>query len=279
MCFACGQMYCGGCNTDEGMGQVSNCPTCRAPFNVSDEENFKRFWKLVHDRSPGRHTPVAQNALGGMYANGKGVKQDHTEAVEWYRKAADQGFAHAQFNLGIMYSNGQGVKEDHNEAVEWYRKAAVQGHADAQCNLGIMYDKGRGVKQDDKEAIAWCRKAAEQGHATAQYNLGFMYANGQGVLQNFAETLQWWQLAAEQGIDGAPKALDTLQRKNFFPAPPPGTAVTAILLTSGKAAKLNRKTGTVVEAPSADMVRPGLAFVRLDGEVNPKMFKVMNLRL
>ena len=70
-----------------------------------------------------------------------------------------------------------------------------------------------------------------------------------------------------------------MQQHNAFPTPPPGTAVTAILLSSGKAAKLNNKTGTVVEAPSADMVRPGLAFVRLDGEEHPRMLKLMNLRL
>ena len=86
-------------------------------------------------------------------------------------------------------------------------------------------------------------------------------------------------MTAEQGDDDALKALDTLQQDNLIPTPPPGTAVTAILLTSSKAAKLNNKTGTVVEAPSADMVRPGLAFVRLDGEVKPTMLKLMNPRV
>ena len=70
------------------MGRISNCPTCRAPFVVSDEEDFKRLWKLVNGRSPGRHTPVAQSNLGTMYEKGEGVKQDHKEAVGWFRKAA-----------------------------------------------------------------------------------------------------------------------------------------------------------------------------------------------
>lgn len=88
-CFACGQLYCGGCNAGVGRlaGRCPKCPTCRAPFKVSDEEMFKRLWKLVHDRSPGRHTLAAQVNLGGMYAKGLGAKQDYKEAVEWYRKA------------------------------------------------------------------------------------------------------------------------------------------------------------------------------------------------
>eukprot|EP00617_Octactis_speculum_P026602 CAMPEP_0185768890 /NCGR_PEP_ID=MMETSP1174-20130828/52863_1 /TAXON_ID=35687 /ORGANISM="Dictyocha speculum, Strain CCMP1381" /LENGTH=38 /DNA_ID= /DNA_START= /DNA_END= /DNA_ORIENTATION= len=34
-----------------------------------------------------------------------------------------------------MYENGQGVSQDHVQAVEWYRKAANQGHARAAQNI------------------------------------------------------------------------------------------------------------------------------------------------
>ena len=47
MCCACGQLYCGDCNTPEEMGMVKDCPTCHAPFDVSDEVNFQRL-RLVH---------------------------------------------------------------------------------------------------------------------------------------------------------------------------------------------------------------------------------------
>jgi uncharacterized protein len=42
-----------------------------------------------------------------MYATGEGVPKDDAEAVKWFRKAAEQGHAKAQFNLGAMYDNGQ----------------------------------------------------------------------------------------------------------------------------------------------------------------------------
>ncbi|MFZ2168420.1 MAG: hypothetical protein WAW61_02170 [Methylococcaceae bacterium] len=37
-----------------------------------------------------------------MYANGEGIVQDDKQAACWFRKAADQGEAVAQFNLGWM---------------------------------------------------------------------------------------------------------------------------------------------------------------------------------
>ena len=43
---------------------------------------------------------TAQNYMGWMYDAGLGIAEDDKEAVRWYRLAAAQGFAHAQFNLG-----------------------------------------------------------------------------------------------------------------------------------------------------------------------------------
>ena len=76
-----------------------------------------------------------------------------------YRKAAEQGYADAQFFLGDMYDNGRGVQKDYAQAVKWYRKAAEQGDAMAQGSLGFMYENGRGVQKDKKEAAKWYRKA------------------------------------------------------------------------------------------------------------------------
>ena len=80
-CFGCGQSFCGECKP-KMQASVVNCPTCRAPFGVSDKENFARLWKLVHDRSPGRHTPDAQLALGRLYDKGTGVRRDEKEGMQ-----------------------------------------------------------------------------------------------------------------------------------------------------------------------------------------------------
>ena len=68
---------------------------------------------------------------------GQGVPQDYAEAVKWYRLAADQGFAAAQFNLGTMYYNGQGVPKDLVEAYAWWFISAAGGDADAANNRNV----------------------------------------------------------------------------------------------------------------------------------------------
>ena len=74
-----------------------------------------------------------------------------------------------------MYEEGRGVPRDDQLAVQWYRKAAEQGHAAGQNNLGWMYAEGRGVPKDDRLAVQWFRKAAKQGHAAAHSNLYLRY--------------------------------------------------------------------------------------------------------
>ena len=74
------------------------------------------------------------------------MPQDEAEAVYWYRLAADQGLAGAQFNLGVMYSEGQGVPQNDAEAVRWHRLAAQAGPG-----AGVPY-MGQTVwyRQDEK---------------------------------------------------------------------------------------------------------------------------------
>ena len=112
-----------------------------------------------------------------------------------------------------MYAQGEGVPEDDSEAVKWYRLAAEQGDAAAQFNLGIKYDQGEGVPEDDSEAVKWYRLAAEQGDATAQFNLGIKYAQGEGVLEDYVQAHAWLNLAAAQGHENAFKRKDTLRKR------------------------------------------------------------------
>ena len=53
------------------------------------------------------------------------------------------------------------------EAVMWYRRAAEQGQAEAQFFLGACYGAGKGVPQDVEVAVKWIRKAAKQGNELA----------------------------------------------------------------------------------------------------------------
>jgi TPR repeat protein len=66
-----------------------------------------------------------------MHEKGRGVAQSSSQAVLWYRKAADQGFLEAQTRLAICFEEGIGTARDPVEAYKWFNLAAAQGSKNA----------------------------------------------------------------------------------------------------------------------------------------------------
>ncbi len=187
--------------------------------------------------------------LGLMHATGRGVPRDIGLAAMWYRQAADQGFAPAQyeygrlvapaeaaawfqraadqgyalaaFRLGLAYREGGGVPRSDVEAARLYRKAAEAGLAEAQSNLGLMYERGDGVPPDEAEALRWYRRAAEQGQPEAQFNLAAMLEEGRGGAPDVAAAAAWYRRAADRGVAAAMNNLGVvLERGEAISADP-----------------------------------------------------------
>lgn len=76
--------------------------------------------------------PVALAALGrALYKT-----QRYQESRAVIERAAASGHPFGQFALGVLYQYGYGVPKDETQAIEWYRKAAEQGYGEAQRKLG-----------------------------------------------------------------------------------------------------------------------------------------------
>ena len=156
----------------------------------------------------------AQHALGLMYADGDGVKQDDVEATRWFRLAAEEKYTPAQYNLGKMYEEGRGVAKDYGEAVDWYRIAADEENAEAQCKLGMMFDEGKcGVLQNYVAAAEWYKRAMEKGSVEAKYRLGVMYQNGRGVELDDEKVAEYIIEAAKAGSIAAQNHLGEMLRE------------------------------------------------------------------
>ena len=142
---------------------------------------------------------------------------DYATALHEWQPLAELGDVAAQNNLGALYENGRGVQQDYAKARQLYEQAAAQGYAEAQYNLGNMYSRGPGVPQDFVQARQWFEKAAAQGYAKAQYNLGVLYDNGMGVPQDSLQAHKWYNLAGANGEETGAKDRDRLAR-NMTPA-------------------------------------------------------------
>ncbi|MFN7097798.1 MAG: tetratricopeptide repeat protein, partial [Gammaproteobacteria bacterium] len=126
----------------------------------------------------------AQNFLGWMYQHGKGVEKNYEQAKYWYTLSANKEYILAQYNLGMLLQGRQGILKDYTQAVEWLTKAAKAGYAAAQHKLGTHYRKAQGVAKKNSEAAFWYFEASKQEYAPAQRRMGIMYRTGTGTTFN-----------------------------------------------------------------------------------------------
>lgn len=161
----------------------------------------------------------AQINLGVMYDSAIGTPEQPSEALRWYRAAAQQNHRAAQYNLAQMYLHGRGTPRDYRSALQWFQRAAQQGLDVAQYNLGMLYlQDGTGV-QDTTQALRWLRAAAEQGYADAQFNLAALYAEGKAGAAQQLTALDWYYRAGKsylkRGDRPAAKAvIDAIRRRH-----------------------------------------------------------------
>jgi len=83
------------------------------------------------------------------------LPQSAPEPDDELTTAAKRGEAWAQHRLAVQLSTGTDRKKNAPLAAEWFRKAAHQNHADAQYELGLLFETGEGVTANLTEAYYW----------------------------------------------------------------------------------------------------------------------------
>ncbi len=111
-----------------------------------------------------------QFGVGQLHAEGQGTPLDMTEALVWWRLAAEQGDDRAQFNIAAMYKVGLGAERDDVQAFSWMERAAERGNRSAQARLSKFYTEGYGVGRDPKSAFIWFEIARLAGRTIGASN-------------------------------------------------------------------------------------------------------------
>jgi TPR repeat protein len=55
------------------------------------------------------------------------------------------------------------VEKDYAQSLDWYSKAAAQGYAEAQLIMASAFHKGLGVKKNILQATYWMLRSAHDG--------------------------------------------------------------------------------------------------------------------
>ncbi len=127
--------------------------------------------------------------------------KDDTAAVRYLQRAADAGYAQAQYDLGVCYRDGALVEQDYAKSLALLKKAAAQRHSDALVSLGACYFLGRGAEIDYAFAAEQFFWAAELYDEFGMINYAECLKNGLGVVKNEKLAFEWLLKGAQLRYD------------------------------------------------------------------------------
>jgi uncharacterized protein len=127
--------------------------------------------------------PQAQYQLGRQLLV-SGPAEQRQQGLEWIKRAANGGYAEAQYRLVTTYENQLGImKSDPGRGVALLSAAAEQQHLPAMGALALGYEKGRyGLARDYGQAKDWYEKlvrAYESGSYLGEIDERFIPFNRQ----------------------------------------------------------------------------------------------------
>jgi hypothetical protein len=108
------------------------------PKNAGAESNVAQLWRTYEESAPDDSVQVAQ-------------------------KSAEDGSAEAQFEMGVFNEFGfKSLRPDLRKAMEWYRKAANQGHVLAKQGLEDLSRSGAALSEFDTLKLDMRRLSRQQ---------------------------------------------------------------------------------------------------------------------
>lgn len=109
----------------------------------------------------------AEGNIEGSYGLGLlcEAEGNYEDAFEYYSEAAELGDARAQNALGCLYDEGKGVSENRQSSWQWFELAAKQGLVEAMTNMGARLITQDG--EAFNVGTQYLRQAAEAGNQLA----------------------------------------------------------------------------------------------------------------
>lgn len=168
-------------------------------MNWNMKENLKQAVRSL-ESAAGDDSSEAAYRLGWVYRDGKFVPADKQRQYAWFLRAAELGHTQASVIVGDLLMDGLDGKPNHKDALQHYKKAADQGDARGQFKLAYMIDRGYGIKVDKAVAASLVHASAEKGFAHSESLMGQFHLRGEyGFARDEVKSANWFSLSAKHG--------------------------------------------------------------------------------
>ena len=187
-------------------GKQTSAPAVIDTTNESTDEQ-RRYYEEKEKEEFHRIMNRAENGdgysmflVGRAYESGKGIEQNRTKAIEWYKEGANIGNPECQYNYGLALKEGIYVEKNTDEGLKWITMSAHGGYVVAQETYADLLFEGKDVKQNKIEALEWYQRAGNNGSLNSQLKLVDFYKYGTDFVErDLYQEFYWTKMAAENG--------------------------------------------------------------------------------
>ena len=140
-------------------------------FSNGDIKKGSNWLKKAAEEGNNRYQYYLGNYYHNLKSNLEGLNEKENikwrkEAFKWYLKSAKEQ-NDGRFKVALMYAEGRGVEQNYSEAIKWYKK---EGGASSLNNIGVMYEHGTGVIQDNVTAHLYYNLSGAKGETKGREN-------------------------------------------------------------------------------------------------------------
>lgn len=151
-------------------------------YQAEQDQLFYKAERYYRMASQGKEQSVATQAayrLGHLYRTGASSFSANGEKARLFlEQAAVAGLPEAQYELALMYDVGDQIPENRDKAVQWMRRAAEQGYVNAVYAFGVWIERAYLGTPDMNQVIRLYEQAAAHNHVQAMTSLTALYAAG-----------------------------------------------------------------------------------------------------
>ena len=138
------------------------------------KRNAGQFQRATRPRTADKRPKIQRKDLSWLRKKANAAHPEvMPEAMyELYRRTGDDTWLVKLTSLARSFAEGKGVEQNWTKAVEWYTKAAEKGNTDAMCSLGEAYENGYQKWLVNVNTMAkawtWYKNARDAGMEEAQ---------------------------------------------------------------------------------------------------------------
>jgi TPR repeat protein len=215
-----------------GITYLNGCP--EAGIAINEKKGFEYIQEAATEG-----LISAQQTLGRLYWEGKGVEPSRDNAQYWHEKSAQGGSTLSRQWLSemkhlsptvtfeklkkskelISYGIEQSTKGNCGNAFESWKKAnSLTSDPVAISNIGTIHLSGCediNLEQNPYMAAVFFKDAASKDNTIAMRNLGMMYRYGIGVNKSLSKSKLWYSNAAQQGDQHSKEVLDQISTEDI----------------------------------------------------------------